>query len=73
MKNRTIYDYYYLEKRFNVFNLSKKDIAKSLEITTRSLNNKLSGKTYFNQREISILCKKLSIKDVYKYFFTELE
>ena len=51
---------------------SRKAFADAMHMTAESLSQKLNGKRYFNQKQITKACELLEIAeaDVVKYFFT---
>jgi hypothetical protein len=51
---------------------SRKAFADAMHMTAESLSQKLNGKRYFNQKQITRACELLEIAeaDVVKYFFT---
>ncbi len=51
---------------------SRKAFADAMHMTAESLSQKLNGKRYFNQKQITKACELLEIdeSEVTKYFFT---
>lgn len=51
---------------------TQRKVAEKMGISPRSMSMKMTGKRFFQQDEISFLCKLLGIQatDIYDYFFT---
>lgn len=51
---------------------TQKKVAEKMGISPRSMSMKMTGKRFFQQDEISFMCKLLGIAatDIYDYFFT---
>ena len=51
---------------------TQKKVAEKIGLSSRSMSLKMTGKRFFQQDEISSMCKLLGIAscDIYEYFFT---
>lgn len=68
-----MYDYSTLKGRIVEKGLRKQDAAQKIHVSPTTFGRKLEGKGLWDQKEISDLCKLLSIptRDIPKYFFVE--
>ena len=72
MKDRLIFDYMPLRARILEKFGTQEKFARALKISTSALNNKLNGRSEFDQKEILESLKLLEIDQasLKRYFFT---
>lgn len=71
MKRTIVYSYSRLRGRIRRCGRTQKEVAYAAKLNPATLSQKLCGKGYFRQNEISSICEMLEIADteISDYFF----